>query len=58
MATLYMILIFRMTKKGAEEDTLKGVQTYAVGYKTMKAFNIRRTKKLNTLKCDYITNNR
>ena len=49
---------FSHDKEGAEEDTLKGVQTYAVGYKTMKAFNIRRTKKLNTLKCDYITNNR
>ena len=49
---------FSYDKEGIKKDTLKGVSTYAVGYKTMKAFNIRRTKKLNTLKCDYITNNR
>ena len=26
---------FAHDKEGAEEDTLKGVQTYAVGYKTI-----------------------
>ena len=49
---------FSYDKEGIKKDILKGVSTYAEGYKTMKAFNIRRTKKLNILKCDYITNNR
>ena len=31
-------------EEGIKKDILKGVSTYAVGYKTMKAFNIRRTK--------------
>lgn len=48
-------ITFSYDIEGLKSDIIKGVQTYAMGYKRYKVTNLRRTKKRNILKCDYIT---